>query len=191
MERLTSSWVTSRRAPATATWPGELRPSTCWPPTLTKARSIFQPEWRSAFSTAAEIEWTVWSILTTTPLRSPDAGTVPFPMIVTLPSRPTSPIRATTLVVPTSIPTRTASRSTRSVPLPVVWAGLQEMPADERDVLEDPQSEGDERVHHEPADEDPVVVRPFQLGPHGPQDGVKRREDRDGRIPSQLEPDVD
>ena len=56
IERLTSSWVTSRRGPATATWPGELRPSTCWPPTLTKARSIFQPEWRSAFSTAAVIE---------------------------------------------------------------------------------------------------------------------------------------
>ena len=59
------------------------------------------------------------------------------------------------------------------------------MPADERDVLEDPQPEGDERdqvevqpeaiphereehrhdrVHHESADEYPVVVGPFQLG---------------------------
>src|SRR5664280_3379802 len=146
-------------------------------------------------------------MFTTMPLRNPDAGTVPLPITVSAPSRPTSPIRATTLVVPTSMPTMTASRSTLSVPLLVVWAGLQEMPADERDVLEDAQPEGDERhqveiepeafphegeearddrVHHEPADEDPVVVCPFQIGSHGSKDGVERREDRDGRIPGQL-----
>ena len=43
-------------------------------------------------------------------------GTVPCPMIVNRPSRLISPIRAQTFVVPTSIPTRTASLSTvRSV----------------------------------------------------------------------------
>ena len=42
------------------------------------------------------------------------AGTVPWPMIVSRPSRPTSPISAQTLDVPTSMPTRTASRSTVS-----------------------------------------------------------------------------
>ena len=38
-------------------------------------------------STASAIEWTVWSMLTTTPFFSPDAGTVPWPMIVSRPSR--------------------------------------------------------------------------------------------------------
>ena len=41
-------------------------------------------------------------------------GTVPWPMIVSRPSRLTSPMRAQTLLVPTSMPTRTASRSTVS-----------------------------------------------------------------------------
>ena len=56
--------------------------STCWPPTPTKAHSIFQPDRRSAFSTASAIERTVWSMLMTTPFLRPDAGTVPWPMIV-------------------------------------------------------------------------------------------------------------
>ena len=96
----------------TATWPVELRLSTCWPPTPTKARSIFQPESRSARSTASAIERTVWSMLTTTPFLRPEAGTVPWPMIVRRPSRLTSPMSAQTFDVPTSMPTRTASRST-------------------------------------------------------------------------------
>ena len=112
--RLMSSRLTSRWWPVTATWPGELRLSTCWPPTPTKARSIFQPDSRSAFSTASAIERTVWSMLMTTPFFSPEAGTVPWPMIVRRPSRLTSPMRAQTLLVPTSMPTRTASRSTVS-----------------------------------------------------------------------------
>ena len=115
--RLMSSRVTSRVWPLTATAPREFCDSTCWPPTPTNARSIFQPDSRSACSTAFAIEWTVWSMLTTTPFLSPAAGTEPLPMIVMLPSRPTSPISATTFVVPTSIPTRTASRST-------VWSSL-------------------------------------------------------------------
>ena len=51
-------------------------------------------------------------MLTTTPFFSPDDGTVPWPMIVSRPSRLTSPMSAQTLDVPTSIPTRTASLST-------------------------------------------------------------------------------
>ena len=43
----------------TATWPCELRLSTCCPPTPTNARSIFQPESRSARSTESAIERTV------------------------------------------------------------------------------------------------------------------------------------
>ncbi len=110
--RLTSSRLTSLRGPLTATWPGEFRLSTCWPPTDTKARSIFQPDSRSARSTDSAIERTVWSMLTTTPFFKPDEGTVPWPMIVIRPSRLTSPIRVQTFDVPTSIPTRTASLST-------------------------------------------------------------------------------
>ena len=45
-------------------------------------------------------------------------GTVPWPMIVSRPSRLTSPMSAQTLLVPTSMPTRTASRSTVFVRLP-------------------------------------------------------------------------
>ena len=96
----------------TATWPREFRHSTCWPPTPTKARSIFQPDSRSACSTASGDRADVWSMLTTTPFFSPADGTVPLPMIVSRPSRLTSPMSAQTLVVPTSMPTRTASRST-------------------------------------------------------------------------------
>jgi hypothetical protein len=104
--------VTSRVCPDTATAPREFCDSTCWPPTPTKARSIFQPDRRSERSTASAIERTVWSMLTTTPFLSPEAGTVPWPMIVRRPSRPTSPMSAQTFDVPTSMPTRTASRST-------------------------------------------------------------------------------
>ena len=42
----------------------------------------------------------------------PVVGTVPWPMMVRRPSRLTSPMSAQTLDVPTSMPTRTASRST-------------------------------------------------------------------------------
>src|SRR5712691_3695971 len=82
-------------------------------------------------------------MLMTTPFLSPDAGTVPWPMIVSRPSRLTSPMRAQTLLVPTSMPTRTASRST--VPFVSVHGSfLQEMTPDEGHVVEDPQTEGDE-----------------------------------------------
>src|SRR3954454_6633080 len=209
--RLTSSRVTSRWCAVTATWPREFRLSTCWPPTPTKARSIFQPDSRSARSTESAIERTVWSMLMTTPFLRPEAGTVPWPMIVSRPSRLTSPMRAQTLLVPTSMPTRFASRST--VPfVSVRGSGLQEVAPDEGHVIEDAQTEGDEGhqveiqtepiadecqedrddgVDQEPADEDAIVVDPVELGTDRSQDRIERGEDRDGRIPTEFEADID
>src|SRR4029079_2817768 len=205
--RLTSSRVTSLRGPLTATWPGEFRLSTCWPPTATKARSIFQPDRRSARSTDSAIERTVWSMLTTTPFFRPDDGTVPWPMTVSRQSRRSSPMSVQTLDVPTSLPTRTASLSTGGVALP-----LHEVAPDERHVVEDPEPEADQRdeveveaqavpderqehrddrIGEEAADEDPIVVDPVELGADRPQDRVERGEDRHGRVPTGLEADVD
>src|SRR4029079_9795388 len=142
MARLMSSRLTSRWCPVTATCPGELRLSTCWPPTPTKARAIFQPDARVALSTASAMDRTVWSMLMTTPFLRPAEGTVPWPMIVSRPSRLTSPMSAQTLLVPTSMPTRTASRSTVSfVSDPL---GLQEVAPDDGHVVEDAQAEGDQ-----------------------------------------------
>src|SRR5258705_7910931 len=111
-------------------------------------------------------------------------------MTVIRPSRLTSPIRVQTFDVPTSIPTRTASLSTVVVrascwsPRLVVAAVLHEMAPDERHVVEDPESEvdqrdqvqvevqpiaderqdhGHQRVRDEPADEDPIVVDAIEL----------------------------
>src|SRR3954451_11991599 len=211
--RLMSSRVTSRWCAVTATWPVELRLSTCCPPTPTNARSIFHPDSRSARSTASVMERTVWSMLTTTPLRSPLVSTVPWPITVRRPSRLTSPIRAQTLDVPTSMPTRTASRSTCGVSLLIRRCGtLDEVPPDQRDVVEDPEPEadegdeveveaqpvahegeqhGDERVDDEAADEDPIVVDAVELGADRPKNGVERRQDGDGGVALELEPDVD
>src|SRR5207247_11305603 len=121
---------------------GERAASSCGRPTATQARSIFQPDRRSARSTDSAIDRTVWSMLTTTPFFKPDDGTVPWPMIVIRPSRLTSPIRVHTFDVPTSIPTRTASLSTF-----VVRASgwLHEMAPDQRHVVEDPEPEVDQR----------------------------------------------
>ena len=104
-----SSRLISLLADETETWPVELKLSTCAPPTPTKALSIFQPDSRSARSTASRIERTVCSMLTTAPRFSPDDGTVPWPMTVRRLSRPISPMRAQTLLVPTSSATRTPS----------------------------------------------------------------------------------
>src|SRR6478752_7203672 len=150
-------------------------------------------------------------MLMTTPFLSPEAGTVPWPMIVSRPSRLTSPMRAQTLLVPTSMPTRTASRST--VPfVSVRLSGLQEVAPDEGHVIEDAQTEGDEGhqveseaepiadecqehrddgVDQETADEDPIVVDPVELGADRSEDRIERGEDRHGRIPTEFEPDVD
>src|SRR4051794_13933113 len=208
--RFTSSRLTSFRGPLTATWPGELRLSTCCPPTDTKARSIFQPESRSARSTDSAIERTVWSMLTTTPFLRPDDGTVPWPMIVIRPSRLTSPMRVQTFDVPTSIATRTASLSTFVVRASA--SRSHEVAPDQRHVVEDAQPEGDQRhqveveaetvaderedhrhdrVRDEAADEDPIVVDPVELGPDGSEHGVERGKDRHGRVPGEFEADVD
>ena len=69
--RRMSSRLISRSCAVTATWPVELRLSTWAPPTPTKALSIFQPDSRSAFSTASLIDRTVWSMLTTAPFLRP------------------------------------------------------------------------------------------------------------------------
>ena len=61
---------------------------------------------------AAVIESTVWSMLMTTPFLRPDEAGAPLPMMVSAPSRVTSPMSATTLLVPTSMATSTASLST-------------------------------------------------------------------------------
>ena len=42
-----------------------------------------------------------------------------------------------------------------------------------------------------PADEDPIVVDPVELGADGPEDRVERGEDRHGRVAAELEADVD
>ena len=116
--RSTSSRLTSRWGPLTATAPRELRLSIWLPPTPTKAASRRIPDSRSAASTEERMDATVCSMLLTTPLRRPLAGTMPLPMTLMAPSRVTSPTSTTTLLVPTSSATRTASIST--APLPII-----------------------------------------------------------------------
>src|SRR5689334_15675274 len=131
-------------------------------------------------------------------------------MIVIRPSRLTSPISVQTFDVPTSIPTRTASLSTFVVR--ASCSRLDEVAADQRHVVEDPEPEvdqchevqveaepitdegeddGHDRVRDEPADEDPIVVDAVELGPDGSEDRVERGKDGHGRIPRELEADVD
>ena len=111
--RSMSSRVISRWAPLTATVPREFRDSRWSPPTPTKAASRRRPERRSACTMAWWIEVTVCSMLLTRPLRTPADGKVPLPMMSTDPSLATSPTSTTTLLVPTSSATRTASISKR------------------------------------------------------------------------------
>src|SRR5262245_44069548 len=142
-------------------------------------------------------------MLTTAPRLRPEEGTVPWPMTVSRPSRPISPISAQTLLVPTSSATRTPS-TTRPT--------SDEVPPDEGDVVEDPQAERDQRhqvqvqpepvadereddrhdrVGDEARDEDPIVVDPIELRPHRSENGIERGEDRHGRVAAEVEPDVD
>ena len=89
-------------------------------------------------------------------------------MIVSRPSRLTSPMSAQTLLVPTSMPTRTASRSTVPfVSVPSV-CGLEEVAPDEGHVVEDPQAEGDER-HQVQVEAEPIA-----------DEGQEHRDDRVG-----------
>src|SRR5262245_367709 len=201
--RRMSSRLTSWVCAATDTWPVEFRLSTCAPPTPTNALSIFQPDSRSARSTASRIERTVCSMFTTAPRFRPDEGTVPWPITVRRPSRAISPISAQTLLDPTSSATRTPSTTSPT---------SDEVPPDEGDVVEDPQSERDQRhqvqvqpqpvsdereddrhdrVGDEARDEDPVVVDAVELCPHRAEHRVQRGEDRHGRVAAELEADVD
>src|SRR5437870_13214715 len=109
-------------------------------------------------------------MFTTTPLRSPVVGTMPLPMIVSEPSRPISPISVHTFDVPTSIPTMTASRSTcRSVPRCkgcTARGGLQEVPSDACNALEDPWAEGDPGDARG-SDSEPTTDERRERGDHG------------------------
>ena len=58
-------------------------------------------------------------------------------------------------------------------------------------VADEGQQHGHDRVREEAADEDPIVVDAVELRPDRAEHGVERREDRDGRVPRELEPDVD
>src|SRR5512142_2455727 len=89
---------------------------------------------------------------------------------------------------------------------------LEEMPPDQGDVLEDAQSEREERdqvevepepvadeceqdchdrVRDEAADEDAVVVAAIELRADRPQHRVERGEDGDRRVAREFEADVD
>ena len=77
MARATSSRLTSRRWPDTATTPRLFWLLMWLPPTATNAELILYPERRSAFSTLAASEFTVWSMLATIPFFIPTDGPIP------------------------------------------------------------------------------------------------------------------
>jgi hypothetical protein len=58
-------------------------------------------------------------------------------------------------------------------------------------IPDERQQDRDDRVDQEPADEDPIVVDPIELCPHGPQDRIERCKDRHRRVPAELEADID
>src|SRR3954471_8181383 len=81
-----------------------LMPRTFGPEIAAYTLEISQPAMFSASSTAARIDDTVASMLTTLPRRMPLDGEVPIPMMST-PSSVTSPTMQAILVVPMSRPT--------------------------------------------------------------------------------------
>ena len=121
----------------------------------------------------------VWSMLMTTPFLRPDAGTVPWPMIVSRPSRATSPMRAQTLLadidadedrftlhVSVRLPCAPAYRKADGD------ATLSKMHAEREEghqvqveveaVADERQQDRDDGVDQEAADEDAIVVDPIQ-----------------------------
>src|SRR3990172_7507231 len=153
------------------------------------------------------MERTVRSMLTTLPFLRPVDVTVPWPSTLIRPSRMTSPMRAHTLLVPTSIATRTASRSTLSPLL-----SLEDVSPDEGEIVEDPDAErdecdeieveteaiadegqdhGDHGIDDEARDEDAIVVDPIKLGADGPDDRVEGSQDGHRRVAAELVADVD
>src|SRR5882672_4096642 len=83
---------------------------------------ISQPAISSASSTARCIDWTVDSMLTTTPFFNPREGCEPMPSTSMEPSRPTSPTRATTFEVPMSSPTIRFLSERLSIPATVFFS---------------------------------------------------------------------
>ena len=102
MTRSTSRWVTS--PPLTAMTPWELKPW-MWDPAMPAYTvRMSHPAISSASSRDFLMHWTVFSMLTTTPRRSPVDGAVPMPMMST-PVSEASPTTVQIFVVPTSRPT--------------------------------------------------------------------------------------
>ena len=80
-----------------------------WLPAMpTYTERISQPAICPAVVTACWMDFTVSSMLTTMPLRSPLDSLSPIPTILTCPSVSTSPTTAQTFVVPMSSPTMSA-----------------------------------------------------------------------------------
>src|SRR5579862_1695123 len=99
----TSPCVTSLSRTPTTPW--ELRLRTWLPAMPANTEWISQPAISSASSTARWIDWTVDSMLTTTPFFNPREGCEPIPRSSIEPSSPTSPTSDTTFEVPMSRPT--------------------------------------------------------------------------------------
>ena len=58
-------------------------------------------------------------------------------------------------------------------------------------IADERQEHRDDRIDQETADEDPIVVNPIELRANRSQDRIERGEDRHGRVPAELEADVD
>src|SRR6185503_8863658 len=103
MTRATSPPATSLSLIATIPW--ELRLLTWLPAMPVKTERISTPAISSASSTARWMDWTVESMLTTTPFLRPREGCEPRPITSRLPSLCISPTSDTTFDVPMSSPT--------------------------------------------------------------------------------------
>src|SRR5687768_126856 len=103
MTRATSPLATSLSL--IATMPCELRLRTWLPAIPVYTERISTPAMSSASSMARWMDWTVESMLTTTPFLRPREGWEPRPMTSRLPSACISPTSATTFDVPMSSPT--------------------------------------------------------------------------------------
>src|SRR5262249_2819102 len=115
----TSAWVTSLSRIATT--PCELRLRTWLPAMPANTEWISQPAISSASSTARCMDWTVDSMLTTTPFLRPREGCEPMPSTSMEPSTPTSPTSATTLEGPMPRPTMRFLSERLSIPATVFF----------------------------------------------------------------------
>src|SRR5215470_15459443 len=116
----TSPWLTSlSRTPTT---PCEFRLRTWLPAMPANTEWISHPAISSASSTARCMDWTVDSMLTTTPFFRPREGCEPMPSTSIEPSRPTSPTSDTTFEVPMSSPTIRFLSERLSIPATVFFS---------------------------------------------------------------------